>query len=205
MDQPNSIGLNSHLRPSTNAFGPNRLELGRRKGKLPFWAANPLGFSLGFAPNQGFGDDRMFKGSAKVSHMVRLKWSHAEFVESFAWTPRTPKSVKKRVRYARLKSFFNDYVPDLNEKPPVEYSYDKIDLNAEPNADVGFDSQALYAQQNDYGFVYDDSKQSNPEETYDEKPAYSNIKWETKKVINDNHNHEPAQNLEGYPYVRRFT
>ncbi|KAD6795429.1 hypothetical protein E3N88_06325 [Mikania micrantha] len=25
------------------------------------------------------------------------------------------------------------------------------------------------------------------------------------QVINDNHNHEPAQNLEGHPYVRRFT
>ncbi|KAL8217676.1 hypothetical protein R6Q57_021049 [Mikania cordata] len=59
--------------------------------------------------------------------------------------------------------FFNDYVPDLNEEPPVEYSYGTIDLNAEPNADVCFDSQASYAQQNDYGFVYDDRSQSNPE------------------------------------------
>ncbi|KAD3067626.1 hypothetical protein E3N88_35506 [Mikania micrantha] len=25
------------------------------------------------------------------------------------------------------------------------------------------------------------------------------------QVINDNHNHEPAQHLEGHPYVRRFT
>ncbi|KAD5960369.1 hypothetical protein E3N88_11841 [Mikania micrantha] len=25
------------------------------------------------------------------------------------------------------------------------------------------------------------------------------------QVINDNHNHEPAQNLEGHPYVDRFT
>ncbi|KAD5318363.1 hypothetical protein E3N88_18309 [Mikania micrantha] len=103
------------------------------------------------------------------------------------------------------ESFFNYSVPDLNEEPPVEYSYDTIDLNAEPNADVRFHSQALYAQQNDYGFVYDDSKQSNPEEAYEEKPADSNINWETKEVINDNHNHKPAQNLEGHPYVRRFT
>ncbi|KAD6118680.1 hypothetical protein E3N88_09951 [Mikania micrantha] len=63
----------------------------------------------------------------------------------------------------------------LNEEPPVEYSYGTIDLNAEPNADVGFDSQASY------GFVYDDSKQSNPEEAYEEKPADSNINWETKE------------------------
>ncbi|KAC9177479.1 hypothetical protein E3N88_46239 [Mikania micrantha] len=186
-------------------------------------------------------------------------------------------------------SFFNDYVPDLNEEPPVEYLYDMIDLNSEPNADVGFESQASYAQQNDYWFVYPDSKQSKPEETYEEKPADSNINWETKEkfmseeallrwvksraldnghivvkrrtkkskttgsvikvwlmcdrggehnsiaifrrsgnkkigcpfqliglynevreswklqVINDNHNHEPAQILEGHPYVRRFT
>ncbi|KAL8257620.1 hypothetical protein R6Q59_029661 [Mikania micrantha] len=61
------------------------------------------------------------------------------------------------------ESFFNDYAPDLNEEPPVEYSYGTIDLNAEPNADVGFDSQASYAQQ------------SNPEEAYEEKPADSNI------------------------------
>ncbi|KAD4887977.1 hypothetical protein E3N88_20050 [Mikania micrantha] len=180
-------------------------------------------------------------------------------------------------------SFFNYSVPDLNEEPPVEYSYGTIHLNAEPNVDVGFDSQASY------GFVYDDSKQSNPEEGYEEKPVASNINWETKEefmsekalvewvksraldngyivvkrrtkksktidsvikvwlmcdrsgehnsiailrrsgrkkigfpfqlkglynevreswklqVINDNHNHEPAQNLEGHPYVRRFT
>ncbi|KAD1293641.1 hypothetical protein E3N88_43040 [Mikania micrantha] len=102
-------------------------------------------------------------------------------------------------------SFFNYYVPDLNEEPPVEYSYGTIDLNAEPNADVGFGSQASYHQQNDYGFVYDDSNKSNPEEDYEEKTADSNINWETKEVINDNHNHEPAQNLEGHPYVRRFT
>ncbi|KAL8199451.1 hypothetical protein R6Q57_013019 [Mikania cordata] len=55
-------------------------------------------------------------------------------------------------------SFFNYSVPDLNEEPLVEYSYGTIDLNAEPNADVGFDSQASYR------FMYDDSKQSNPEE-----------------------------------------
>ncbi|KAD1462644.1 hypothetical protein E3N88_42790 [Mikania micrantha] len=72
-------------------------------------------------------------------------------------------------------SFFHYYVPYLNEEPPVEYSYGTIDLNAEHNADVGFDSQASYAQQNDYGFVYDDSKQSNPEETNEEKSTYSNI------------------------------
>ncbi|KAL8224123.1 hypothetical protein R6Q57_019598 [Mikania cordata] len=67
------------------------------------------------------------------------------------------------------ESFFNYSVPDLNEEPPVEYSYGTIDLNAEPNADVGFDSQASY------GFVYaDDSKQSNPDEGYEEKPAASN-------------------------------
>ncbi|KAD3337353.1 hypothetical protein E3N88_32873 [Mikania micrantha] len=152
-------------------------------------------------------------------------------------------------------SFFNYSVPDLNEEPPVEYSYGTIDLNTEPNADVGFDSQASY------GFMYDDSKQSNPEEGYEEKPGASNSKEErrTKKskttgsvikvwlmcdrggehnsiailrrsgskkigclfqliglynevreswklqVINDNHNHEPAQNLEGHPYARRFT
>ncbi|KAL8210136.1 hypothetical protein R6Q57_006868 [Mikania cordata] len=35
------------------------------------------------------------------------------------------------------ESFFNYFVPDLNEEPPVEYSYGTIDLNAEPNADVG--------------------------------------------------------------------
>ncbi|KAL8210221.1 hypothetical protein R6Q57_006953 [Mikania cordata] len=49
------------------------------------------------------------------------------------------------------------------------------DLNAEPNVDVRFDSQASY------GFVYDDSKQSNPEEAYEEKSAASNINWETKE------------------------
>ncbi|KAL8213870.1 hypothetical protein R6Q57_003319 [Mikania cordata] len=38
--------------------------------------------------------------------------------------------------------FFNYYVPDLNEEPPVEYSYGTIDLNVEPNADVDFDTQA---------------------------------------------------------------
>ncbi|KAL8192535.1 hypothetical protein R6Q57_027720 [Mikania cordata] len=48
-------------------------------------------------------------------------------------------------------SFFNYYVSDLNEEAPIEYSYGTIDLNAEPNADVGFDSQASY------GFVYDDN------------------------------------------------
>ncbi|KAD6795303.1 hypothetical protein E3N88_06199 [Mikania micrantha] len=74
-------------------------------------------------------------------------------------------------------SFFNNSVPDLNEEPPVEYSYGTIDLNAEPNADVGFDSQALY------GFVYDDSKQSYTEEGYEEKPGASNVNWETKEVI----------------------
>ncbi|KAL8211179.1 hypothetical protein R6Q57_005616 [Mikania cordata] len=67
------------------------------------------------------------------------------------------------------ESFFNYYVPDLNEEPPVECSYATIDLNAEPNANVGFDSQASYAQQNDYEFVYDDSKQSIPKEVYEEK------------------------------------
>ncbi|KAD5960851.1 hypothetical protein E3N88_12323 [Mikania micrantha] len=72
-------------------------------------------------------------------------------------------------------SFFNYFVPDLNEEPPVEYSYVMINLNAEPNADVGFDSQASY------GFVYDDSKQSNPEEGYEEKSASSNANWETKE------------------------
>ncbi|KAD4888184.1 hypothetical protein E3N88_20257 [Mikania micrantha] len=61
-------------------------------------------------------------------------------------------------------------------EPPVEYSYDTIDLNAEPNADVGFDSQASY------GFVYDDSKQSYTEEGYEEKPGASNVNWETKEV-----------------------
>ncbi|KAL8266833.1 hypothetical protein R6Q59_004177 [Mikania micrantha] len=65
---------------------------------------------------------------------------------------------------------------NLNEEPPVEYSYGTIDLNAEPNADVSFDSQASY------GFVYDDSKQSNPEEGYEEKPRASNVNWETKEV-----------------------
>ncbi|KAD4384886.1 hypothetical protein E3N88_25054 [Mikania micrantha] len=181
------------------------------------------------------------------------------------------------------ESFFNYFVPDLNEEPPVVYSYGTIDLNAEPNADVGFYSQASY------GFVYDDCKQSYTEEGYEEKPGASNVNWETKEefiteealvgwvksravdnayivvkrrtkkskttgsvikvwlmcdrggehnsiailrrsgskkigcpfqlvglynevreswklqVINDNHNHEPAQNLEGHPYVRRFT
>ncbi|KAL8210981.1 hypothetical protein R6Q57_005418 [Mikania cordata] len=65
----------------------------------------------------------------------------------------------------------------LNEEPPVEYSYGTIDLNAEPNADVGFDSQASY------GFVYDDSTQSNPEEVYEEKLAASNVNWETKEGL----------------------
>ncbi|KAD4384290.1 hypothetical protein E3N88_24458 [Mikania micrantha] len=32
-----------------------------------------------------------------------------------------------------------------------------------------------------YVFVYDDSKQSNPEEGYEEKPAASNVNWETKE------------------------
>ncbi|KAD6794909.1 hypothetical protein E3N88_05805 [Mikania micrantha] len=72
--------------------------------------------------------------------------------------------------------FFNYSVPDLNKEPPVEYSYGTIDLNAEPNADVGFDSQASY------GFVYDDSKQSYTEEGYEEKPGASNVNWETKEV-----------------------
>ncbi|KAD7117834.1 hypothetical protein E3N88_05102 [Mikania micrantha] len=72
-------------------------------------------------------------------------------------------------------SFFNYSVPNLNEEPPVEYSYGTIDLNAEPNTDVSFDSQASY------GFVYDDSKQSNPEEGNEEKPAASNVNWETKE------------------------
>ncbi|KAL8216156.1 hypothetical protein R6Q57_022993 [Mikania cordata] len=58
---------------------------------------------------------------------------------------------------------------DLNEEPPVEYSYGTIDLNVESNADVGFDSQASYV------LVYDDSKQSNPDEGYEEKPAASNV------------------------------
>ncbi|KAD4583977.1 hypothetical protein E3N88_21578 [Mikania micrantha] len=93
----------------------------------------------------------------------------------------------------------SSYRHTLQPKPPIEYSYGTIDLNAEPNADVGFDSQASY------GFVYDDSKQSYTEEGYEEKPGASNVNWETKEVINDNHNHEPAQNLEGHPYVRRFT
>ncbi|KAL8200422.1 hypothetical protein R6Q57_011761 [Mikania cordata] len=66
-------------------------------------------------------------------------------------------------------------MPDLNEEAPVEYSYGTIDLNAEPNADVGFDSQASY------GFVYDDSRQSFPKEGYEEKPAASNVNWETKE------------------------
>ncbi|KAD4386005.1 hypothetical protein E3N88_26174 [Mikania micrantha] len=74
------------------------------------------------------------------------------------------------------ESFFNYSVPYLNEEPHVEYSYGTIDLNAESNADVGFDSQASY------GFVYDDSKQSNPEEGYEEKPAASNVNWETKEA-----------------------
>ncbi|KAL8258306.1 hypothetical protein R6Q59_030347 [Mikania micrantha] len=56
-----------------------------------------------------------------------------------------------------------------NQLPPVEYSYSTIDLNVEPNADVGFDSQASY------GFVYDDSKQSNPKEGYEEKPGALNV------------------------------
>ncbi|KAL8248817.1 hypothetical protein R6Q59_005685 [Mikania micrantha] len=63
-----------------------------------------------------------------------------------------------------------------SQEPPVEYSYGTIDLNAEHNADVGFDSQASY------GFVYVDSKQSNPEEGYEEKPAASNVNWETKEI-----------------------
>ncbi|KAD4179038.1 hypothetical protein E3N88_27629 [Mikania micrantha] len=78
-------------------------------------------------------------------------------------------------------SFFNDYVPDLNEEPPVEHSYGTIDLNVEPNADVGFDSQASYAQQNDYGFVYDDIKQSNPEEVYEEKLATQKLTWKQNR------------------------
>ncbi|KAD6796183.1 hypothetical protein E3N88_07079 [Mikania micrantha] len=112
--------------------GPDMVGLGRRIMKLPFWAANPLGFSLGFAPNQGFGADRMFKDSAKVRKWRRgartgglsslnknnnenpifvvfqtslprdwldetaiFLYFRVEFVESFAWTPRTPKSVEK--------------------------------------------------------------------------------------------------------------
>ncbi|KAL8223617.1 hypothetical protein R6Q57_019092 [Mikania cordata] len=73
------------------------------------------------------------------------------------------------------ESFFNYSVPDLNEEPPVEYLYDTIDLKVEPNADVGFDSQAPY------GFVYDDCKQNNPEEVYEKKPAASKINWEPKE------------------------
>ncbi|KAL8232369.1 hypothetical protein R6Q57_002147 [Mikania cordata] len=74
------------------------------------------------------------------------------------------------------ESFFNYSVPDLNEEPPVNYSYNTIDLNVEPNADVGFDSQASY------GFVYDDSKQSNPEEGYEENPAASNVTGKPKRA-----------------------
>ncbi|KAL8225149.1 hypothetical protein R6Q57_017706 [Mikania cordata] len=53
----------------------------------------------------------------------------------------------------------------------------RLDQNAESNADVGFDSQASYE------FVYDDSKQSNPEEAYEEKPAASNVNCETKEKM----------------------
>ncbi|KAL8214803.1 hypothetical protein R6Q57_004252 [Mikania cordata] len=73
-------------------------------------------------------------------------------------------------------SFFNYFEPDLNEEPPVKYSYGTIDLNVEPNADIGFEIQSSY------GFVYDDSKQSNPEEGYEEKSAASIVNWETKEV-----------------------
>ncbi|KAD7477074.1 hypothetical protein E3N88_00210 [Mikania micrantha] len=37
---------------------------------------------------------------------VNVSCANKEFVESFAWTPRTPKSVEKRRRYARLKFGF---------------------------------------------------------------------------------------------------
>ncbi|KAL8211286.1 hypothetical protein R6Q57_005723 [Mikania cordata] len=80
------------------------------------------------------------------------------------------------------ESFFNNYVSDLNEEPPAEYSYGTIYLNVETPADIGFESQVSYAQQNDYGFVYCDSKQSNPEATYEEKPADSHIDWETNQA-----------------------
>ncbi|KAL8218034.1 hypothetical protein R6Q57_021407 [Mikania cordata] len=63
------------------------------------------------------------------------------------------------------------YIPSL---PPWKKKELNRDLNAEPNADVGFDTQASY------GFVYDDSKQSNPEEGYEETPAASNVNWEIK-------------------------
>ncbi|KAL8268894.1 hypothetical protein R6Q59_002692 [Mikania micrantha] len=56
----------------------------------------------------------------------------------------------------RTDLFFNDYVPDLNEESHVEYSYNTIDLNVEPHADIGYESQASYAQQSDYGFMYSD-------------------------------------------------
>ncbi|KAL8261083.1 hypothetical protein R6Q59_025132 [Mikania micrantha] len=109
-------------------------------------------------------------------------------LNTFVRVPQTTYALKEYLlllldqQQFHIHSFFNYYVPDLNEETPVEYSYGTIDLNAEPNADVGFDSQASYAQQNDYGFVYDDSKQSNLEEAYEEKPADSNINWETKEV-----------------------
>ncbi|KAD3338270.1 hypothetical protein E3N88_33791 [Mikania micrantha] len=86
------------------------------------------------------------------------------------------------------ESFFNYSVPDLNEEPPVEYSYGTIDLNAEPNADVSFDSQASYE------FVYDDSKQSNPEEAYEFMSEEALVGWVESRALDN-----------GYIAVKRRT
>ncbi|KAD4981933.1 hypothetical protein E3N88_18604 [Mikania micrantha] len=63
------LGLPHTYGPITNAFGPSKLELGRREGRLPFWAANPLGFSLRWVRDQ-----KHQKGS--VGHAT----NHAGFV-----------------------------------------------------------------------------------------------------------------------------
>ncbi|KAD5960577.1 hypothetical protein E3N88_12049 [Mikania micrantha] len=94
-------------------------------------------------------------------------------------------------------SFFNNYVPDLNEEPPVEYSYGPIDLNVEPHDNIGFESQAPYAQQSDYRAL-DNGYIVIKRRTKKSKTTDSVI-----KVINNNH--KSTQNLEGHPYVRRFT
>ena len=41
-----------------------------------------------------------------LDESAKLLYFRVEDVESYAWTPRTPKSVEKRRRYARLKFGF---------------------------------------------------------------------------------------------------
>ncbi|KAD2804929.1 hypothetical protein E3N88_38306 [Mikania micrantha] len=138
-------------------------------------------------------------------------------------------------------SFFNSSVPDLNEEPPVEYSYGTIDLNAEPNEFMSEEALVGWvksrAVDNCYIVVKRRTKKSKTTGSvikvwlmcdrggehnsiailrrsgskkigfpFQLIGLYNEVRESWKlQVINDNHNHEPAQNLEGHPYVRRFT